>query len=48
MIPGPRLIVLHQMGSHGPAYYKRVPEAFKVLNRRVIPMPFKVVRVMRC
>ena len=23
------VIVLHQMGSHGPAYYKRVPEAFK-------------------
>lgn len=28
----PRLIVLHQMGSHGPAYYKRVPEAFKVFK----------------
>ncbi|NJN45484.1 MAG: phosphoethanolamine--lipid A transferase, partial [Candidatus Competibacteraceae bacterium] len=26
--PGDILIVLHQMGSHGPAYYKRVPEAF--------------------
>lgn len=25
----PRLIVLHQMGSHGPAYYKRVPAEFK-------------------
>jgi len=23
------LIVLHQMGNHGPAYYKRYPEAFK-------------------
>jgi lipid A ethanolaminephosphotransferase len=23
------LIVLHQLGSHGPAYYKRVPSAFK-------------------
>ena len=25
----PRLIVLHQMGSHGPAYYKRAPSEFK-------------------
>ena len=25
----PRLIVLHQMGSHGPAYYKRAPNEFK-------------------
>ncbi len=25
----PRLIVLHQMGSHGPAYFKRVPKEFK-------------------
>ncbi len=24
-----KLIVLHQMGSHGPAYYKRYPDAFK-------------------
>ncbi|MCB1645838.1 MAG: phosphoethanolamine--lipid A transferase [Pseudomonadales bacterium] len=24
-----QFIVLHQMGSHGPAYYKRYPEAFK-------------------
>ena len=24
-----QLIVLHQMGSHGPAYYKRYPEQFK-------------------
>ncbi len=23
------LLVMHQMGSHGPAYYKRVPPAFK-------------------
>jgi lipid A ethanolaminephosphotransferase len=23
------VVVLHQMGSHGPAYYKRTPEAFK-------------------
>ncbi|ESK57483.1 phosphoethanolamine transferase [Acinetobacter tjernbergiae] len=28
----PRLIVLHQMGSHGPAYYKRIPAAFKVFK----------------
>ncbi len=28
----PRLIVLHQMGSHGPAYYKRVPPQFKVFK----------------
>ncbi len=27
---GDILIVLHQMGSHGPAYYKRYPEAFRV------------------
>lgn len=25
----PRLIVLHQMGSHGPAYYKRSPPPFQ-------------------
>ncbi|MGK7853469.1 sulfatase-like hydrolase/transferase, partial [Acinetobacter baumannii] len=25
----PRLIVLHQVGSHGPAYYKRAPEAYQ-------------------
>ncbi|WP_180058154.1 MULTISPECIES: phosphoethanolamine transferase [unclassified Acinetobacter] len=25
----PRLIVLHQMGSHGPAYFKRSPKAFQ-------------------
>ncbi len=23
------VVILHQMGSHGPAYYKRVPQAFK-------------------
>ncbi|ENW04568.1 phosphoethanolamine transferase [Acinetobacter beijerinckii] len=28
----PRLIVLHQMGSHGPAYYKRIPDQFKVFK----------------
>ena len=28
----PRLIVLHQMDSHGPAYYKRVPAQFKVFK----------------
>lgn len=27
--PGDLLIVLHQMGSHGPAYYKRYPQAFR-------------------
>jgi lipid A ethanolaminephosphotransferase len=27
---GDILIVLHQMGSHGPAYYKRYPEEFRV------------------
>jgi lipid A ethanolaminephosphotransferase len=27
---GDILIVLHQMGSHGPAYYKRYPEDFRV------------------
>jgi lipid A ethanolaminephosphotransferase len=26
---GDILIVLHQMGSHGPAYYRRYPEAFR-------------------
>ncbi len=26
---GDILIVLHQMGSHGPAYYKRYPDAFR-------------------
>lgn len=27
--PGDILIVLHQMGNHGPAYYKRYPAAFE-------------------
>jgi lipid A ethanolaminephosphotransferase len=27
--PGDVLIVLHQMGSHGPAYFKRYPKAFE-------------------
>jgi lipid A ethanolaminephosphotransferase len=27
--PGNLLIVLHQMGNHGPAYFKRYPDAFK-------------------
>ncbi|RYY77902.1 MAG: phosphoethanolamine--lipid A transferase [Moraxellaceae bacterium] len=27
--PKNQLIVLHQMGSHGPAYYKRYPDTFK-------------------
>jgi lipid A ethanolaminephosphotransferase len=26
------LLVMHQMGSHGPAYFKRVPPAFKRFN----------------
>ena len=26
------LIVLHSMGSHGPAYYKRYPQAFEVFS----------------
>ncbi|MFH3626690.1 phosphoethanolamine transferase [Acinetobacter nosocomialis] len=25
----PHLVVLHQMGSHGPAYYKRAPEGYQ-------------------
>lgn len=25
----PRLVVLHQLGSHGPAYYKRAPDEFR-------------------
>ena len=25
-----KLLVLHQMGSHGPAYYKRYPQAFEI------------------
>ncbi|PRD33286.1 UNVERIFIED_CONTAM: eptA [Trichonephila clavipes] len=28
----PHLVVLHQMGSHGPAYYKRVPPQYKVFK----------------
>jgi lipid A ethanolaminephosphotransferase len=31
--PGPHLLVLHQLGNHGPAYYKRYPPAF----RRFVP-----------
>lgn len=27
--PGNLLVVMHQMGNHGPAYYKRYPDAFK-------------------
>ncbi|MBD2857500.1 phosphoethanolamine--lipid A transferase [Spongiibacter sp. KMU-158] len=27
--PGDKLIVLHQMGNHGPAYYKRYPASFE-------------------
>jgi len=30
--PGDVLVVLHQMGSHGPAYYKRYPKAFEVFT----------------
>lgn len=26
------VVVMHQMGSHGPAYYKRTPQAFKVFK----------------
>lgn len=29
---GDVLIVLHQMGNHGPAYYKRYPEAFEIFK----------------
>ncbi len=29
---GDIFIVLHQMGNHGPAYYKRYPEAFEVFS----------------
>ena len=29
---GDMLIVLHQMGSHGPAYFKRYPEAFELFQ----------------
>ncbi|MCP4929842.1 MAG: phosphoethanolamine--lipid A transferase, partial [Gammaproteobacteria bacterium] len=27
-----KLLILHQMGSHGPAYYKRYPKAFEVFK----------------
>ena len=30
--PGDIMIVLHQMGNHGPAYYKRYPTAFEVFT----------------
>jgi len=30
---GPQVLVLHQLGNHGPAYYKRYPPAF----RRFVP-----------
>jgi lipid A ethanolaminephosphotransferase len=30
--PGDVLIVLHQMGNHGPAYYKRYPKEFEVFT----------------
>jgi lipid A ethanolaminephosphotransferase len=30
--PGDIIIVLHQMGNHGPAYYKRYPKAFEVFT----------------
>lgn len=30
--PGNLLIVLHQMGNHGPAYFKRYPDAFKAFE----------------
>jgi len=29
---GDILIILHQMGSHGPAYYKRVPDEFAIFQ----------------
>ncbi len=28
----PRLVVLHQMGSHGPAYYERIPAEYRVFK----------------
>ena len=28
----PKVIVLHAMGSHGPAYFKRTPSAFKIFQ----------------
>ena len=30
--PGNLMIVLHQMGNHGPAYFKRYPDAFKAIH----------------
>jgi lipid A ethanolaminephosphotransferase len=27
--PGPMLVVLHQLGNHGPAYYRRYPDKFR-------------------
>ncbi len=27
-LPGPQLVVLHQLGNHGPAYFRRVPPSF--------------------
>ncbi len=30
--PGDVLVVLHQMGNHGPAYYKRYPKEFEVFT----------------
>jgi len=32
------LIVLHSMGSHGPAYYKRYPQEFEVFYPFVKPI----------
>jgi len=31
-VPKDTLLVLHQMGNHGPAYYKRYPKAFAVFK----------------
>ena len=31
-MPGDGVIVLHTMGSHGPAYYQRYPDAFRVFQ----------------
>ena len=46
----PRLIVLHQMGSHRASLlFKRVPAQFKgVPSRPVTPMPFGAVVGMPC
>lgn len=30
--PGDMIIVLHQMGNHGPAYYKRYPKMFEIFT----------------